>query len=140
MSTETAAATAAVAKLHGLSVKQTRLERNDEVRHVRDTARQRAEEKGTTTLAEMPHVAAMHERLVVAEHKSKAERRVNHTMRYIRMEARLSKARRHLQALQERTESSSGEAERELRAATIATVNGCQTLLDRAIGDKRDQS
>ena len=141
MSTETAAATEAVAEAHSVSLSTARKTRGDEVRHVRDTARQVAEEQGTTTLEALPKVAAMHKRTVVASKKAKTESRKNHTMRYIRMEARLSKARRHLMgALQESDGVEFDGEERELLQDTIANVRKLLSLLDRAIADKYDQT
>lgn len=141
MGAETQEAVAAVASAHGVSFGQARKEYRNEARAIRETARQRAEEKGTTTFDELPKVAAMHGRMVAADRTSREERRKNRTMRFIRMEAKLIKARRQLLgALQESDGVEFDAEERELLQDTITNVKKLLNLLDRAIADRYDQS
>ena len=141
MTAETAAATEEVAKAHGTTFGEASKKRRNEVRRVRETARETAEQKGTTTLDEISAVGAFHAKAVKAERKRHTEHKRKHPIGYLRMEAKLIKARRLvLDALQTSADYDLGHEERELLQETSDGLRKLLTLFDRAIADRYDQS
>jgi len=134
MGAETEAATQAVAQAHNLSFHYTRQERAAEVRRVRELARQRAEQRGTTVAQEAPGVADLLARSDRAARREHGERRKRLGLRYIEVENEVDKARKHLLKAARVAEGLDFEAEhRDLLAYSLDTVRRLLDMMDRAI-------
>ena len=141
MSVETEAATEAVAEARGLQFGYVTKEFGSEVRHVREVARQRAEEKGTSITDELPQVAAFTYKAERVEQERTAERRRREPLRHIQIEARLLDAQRALiRAIQESEGVDLSPESRDLLRETLDNVKRLIVIADRAIVDAYDQS
>jgi len=139
MGAETEAATEAVAKARGTGFTQARKSRPDEVRRVRDMARQRAEDKGTSVEEEAPKMAEAIVRAERAERKNTEERTQRVGLRFVEMEGYLGVAKRKLtDALNLAHAVPWGDEERELLRSTVANVGALLALIDTALGGTAD--
>jgi hypothetical protein len=134
MGSETEAAAQAVSKARGIAMETARRGHADEMRRVRDIARQRAEERGTSIEEEAPKIAetiARHEKAQHAEQASQAE----HTdIRFVEMEGYLIKAKRELlRALKLAPVVPWDDESRELLSETVANVKALIGLIDTAL-------
>src|SRR5215471_4875231 len=141
MSAETQAATEAVAEARGIQFGYARQEFGSEARAIRETARQRAEEKGTSTLDEIEQAAAITYRRQEAERERHEERKQRAPLRYIEIEAQLNNARRSLvRAIQASEGVDLAPEDRELLAQTLDNIKRLVVIADRAISDAYDTS
>lgn len=140
MSAETEAAVEAVAQERGVKFAYASKEFASEARTIREHARQVAEDKGTSTLDEIPRVAEFTYKARRAEKEHRESRRRNDTLRYIEMEAALTKARRHLLDAAKAGEGVEFDAEeRELLLDSLDNIKRLLVLLDRAIAGSFDK-
>jgi hypothetical protein len=104
------------------------------VRRVRDEARQRAEERGTSIEEEAPKIAetiVRHERAAQAEEAAKLERS---DIRFVEMEGYLLKAKRELlRALKLAPNVPWDDESRELLSETVGNVKALLVLIDLAL-------
>jgi len=141
MSAETQAATAAVAEARGVQFRYAQQEFGSEARAIRETARQRAEEKGTSTVDEIPQAAAITYRRQHAERERDEQRATRTPLRYIEIEARLNDAQRALvKAIQASESVDLSREDRELLSQTLDNVKRLVVIADRAIVDAYDTS
>jgi hypothetical protein len=134
MGAETEAATAAVAEARGIGIQQARKARPVEGRRVREIARQRAEDHGTSVEEEAPKVADWIVKSEKAEQRRTTERKEKVGLRFVEMEGKLTKARGALiEALNVAHEVPWGDEERELLSATLANVKALLNLIDVAL-------
>lgn len=134
MSAETQAATEAVAKARGQAFATAHQHRTSEVRRVREIARQRAEERGTSVEAEAPKVAETIVRHERAEHAAEAARRERSDIRFIEMEGYLVKAKRELlRALKLAPAVPWDDESRQLLSETVGNVRALLALIDSAL-------
>jgi hypothetical protein len=134
MGAETQAATEAVAKARGQSFKYAKDKQPSEVRRVRETARQLAEERGTSVEEEAPKVAETIVRTEKAEKATQAERAERSDMRFFEMERYLISAKRELmRAVKLAPEVPWDDEHRDLLSMTIGNVKALPGLLDSAI-------
>lgn len=132
MGAETEAATDAVAKSRGLTLTTVHNHRQPEVRRVRQIARERAEQQGTTVEEEAPKVAKNIVKLEQVDMKRKTER-VHRLGEYVEMERLLEAAKRHLlRAVQMAHTVDWDEEQSELLKQTVRNLKALLDLLDRA--------
>jgi hypothetical protein len=134
MSAQTEAATEAVAKARGVSFSHTRKDRPVEVRRVREMARQRAEDKGTSVEEEAPKAAAAIVRAENTEHRVKAQRDEHRGLRFIEVEGSLAKAQKELlKAVDSARHAGFDDDEIELLVDSLAKVRAVLNLIDAAV-------
>jgi hypothetical protein len=137
MGSETAAAAEAVAKARGVglgSVRDSRTKAGQDVRRVRETARQLAEERGTSVEEEAPKVAEVIVRQEKAAEATAAERREHADMRFFEMERYLISAKRELmRAVKLAPQVPWDDEQRELLGDTVSNVKALLGLVDAAI-------
>ena len=134
MSTETWAATQAVAKARGLQETTVRQDRPVEVRRVREMARERAEQRGTTVEEETRKAAQLIVQNEQAVEREKGDRRKRLGLRFIELEEHLQKMRREgVKAVNLASEINWGDEERELLSSTVANVRSLIELVDLAL-------
>lgn len=139
MSADRATAADAVAEARGVSFKTANRERGSEVKRVRDAARERAEDKGTSVEEEAPKVAQAIARAEAAAEARGTERRERTGLRYVELEGKLTKAYRALQsALEVARDVPWEDDERELLSDTIANVRALLNLIDTAVAGGAD--
>jgi hypothetical protein len=108
---------------------------------VRDIARQRAETNGTEVVDEIPGVAEYMYRALEADEQRMEQRSHKHTLRYIEIEGKLDKARRHLMdAARIAEDVALANDERQLLGETLDNLKRLLALMDRAIADEHDRS
>ncbi len=137
MGAETETAAEAVAQARGVALTTARQEYPTEVRRVREIARQRAEEKGTSVHAEAPKIA----KLVVAAEKSEKreteKRKGRRSAGYITVENSLVQMLHHgKQALQKSIDAGLDKEEVELLQATLDNIRSLLALIDKALTGK----
>jgi hypothetical protein len=121
MSAESEAATEAVAEARGITFKTARQSRPVETRRVREIARERAEQRGTTVEEEAPKVADWIVKSEQAEQRRQDERKERIGLRFVEMEGHLTKAKRALvDALNLSHNVPWGDEERELQDIAAA--------------------
>lgn len=134
MGAETWAATEAVAKARGLQPKTVRMDRPVEIKRVREMARDRAEQHGTTVEEETRKAAQMIVRSEQAAEKEKNSRRKRLGLRFIELEEILQKMRREgVKAVNLAADIDWGDEERELLSATVTNVRSLIELVDLAL-------
>lgn len=135
MGGETAAAAEAISKARGFASARTATDnRPDEVRRVRETARQLAEERGTSIEEEAPKVAEVIVRAEKAAAASEAERREHTDIRFFEMERYLISAKRELlRAVKLAPQVEWDDEHKELLGDTLGNVKALLGLLDSAI-------
>jgi hypothetical protein len=139
MGVEKAAVTEAVAQARGTSFGQTRKTRPDEVRRVREIARERAEEHGTTVEEEAPKVAQWIAKAEKADHARTEERRQKIGLRFVEMEGYLATMKRAgTAALNLAHQVPWGAEEQELLSHTVSNVKALLALIDTALGGAAD--
>lgn len=139
MSAEREAAAEAVATARGTSFGQARKSRPDEVRRVREMARERAEQNETTVEDEAPKVAEWIVRAEKAEQKRTDERKDRLGLRFVEMEGHLAAAKRKLtDALNLAHAVPWGDEERELLRDSVANIQALLALVDTALGGMAD--
>jgi hypothetical protein len=141
MGAETEAAAEAVAALYQAPLSTVRRTHRRDVRTIRDNARQRAEERGTKVVDEIPHAAAMVRRHKEAEEKEAETKRQHHTVRYIEVEASLGQAAKFLiKAIRASEGVAFTQEEREMLAIALTTVERLKRVADRAIVEAYDKT
>jgi hypothetical protein len=141
MGVETEAATEAVAQARGIQFGYARQEFASEARNIREQARQRAEEKGTSTLDEIPQAAAITYKRQDAERERDDARAKRTPLRYIQIEARLNDAQRALvKAIQASESVDLSPEDRELLNQTLDNIKRLVVIADRAITNAYDTS
>jgi hypothetical protein len=139
MGAETEAATEAVAKARGVSLRQASRARPTEVRRVRDWAREKAEKAGTSVEEEAPAIAQSIVRGQAAAQRSKEERRQRFGVTYLEGESELAKAQGHLtRVLNLAHDSDWDEEEVELLVESLAKVRAVLELIDRRLGGESE--
>jgi hypothetical protein len=139
MSAETEAATDAVAKARGVSFQQARQARPVETRRVREIARQRAEDKGTSVEEEAPKVAETIARREQSEAEERQRRAKAGDLRFVEMEQYLDRAKRPLyDALKLARDIEWTTEHRELLEQTLANIRSLLGLIDIAIVGETD--
>lgn len=139
MGTETESAAEAVAKARGTGFAQARKARPDEVRRVREMARDRAEINETTVEEEAPKVAEFIVRAEQADRKRTEDRKEKLGLRFVEMEGHLAAAKRKLtDALNLAHAVPWGDEERELLRDSVANIQALLALIDTALGGTAD--
>lgn len=139
MGAETQAATEAVAQARGVGFKQARSSRPVEVRRVREIARQRAEDKGTSVEEEAPAVAETIAKREKQEARDRQERVKRGDLRFVEMEQYLDRAKRPLMdALTLAREVEWTDEHREVLEQTIGNVRSLLGLVNVAIVGESD--
>ncbi len=139
MGVETEVATEAVASARDLSFGHTRKKRGTEVRRVREIARQRAEDKGTTVEEEAPKAAEQIVRVEKAGKQISAERKEKLGLRFVEMEGKLDKVKRELvDAVRLAQEIGWGDEEVELLQHDLANIKSLLHLIDMALVGSAD--
>jgi hypothetical protein len=134
MGAETRAAAEAVAHARGITAEAVRRHRPNELRRVRDHARELAEEKGTTIADEAGRVADFIVKAERTEARTEAGRRAKRTARYLELEGILAGAQRKLeQALTLSHQVDWGAEEQELLLHSLKFVKRLLELIDLAI-------
>lgn len=136
MGDEKATATEAVATARGAAFGHTRKARPEEIKRVRQIARERAEERGTTVEEEAPKVAQAIVRSEQAEARQTEQRKQQHTLRFVTIEGKLARMLRvGTEILTESYDVPFSEEERELLAESIAKVRALLGLIDMRFTD-----
>lgn len=139
MGGETESATEAVAKARGTSFTHTRDSRNTEIRRVREIARERAEQKGTTVEEEAPAVAEWIVKTEEAGKKISGERKQRLGLRFVEMEGKLDKVKRELlSAVRLAQDIEWGDDEIELLQHTLENIRALLHLIDSAMAGTAD--
>lgn len=137
ISVERQAAIDAVAKVTGTSFTSVRQGRSEEVREVRDQARDRAERRGTSYEEEVEHVAEQREKSRASASSYREQRTGRRSLRYVEVEGHLAAAKRRLtDALRVAQDVGFEPEEIELLTDTLAQVKAVLNLIDmRLAGD-----
>jgi len=140
MGAERAAATEAVAEATGKSVSTMRAGQNRvEVTAVLDTARERAERKGTTVETAIIEVAEWREKSRRAAKRYDTERKARHSLRFVEIEGHLAGAKRKLtDALRDSDNVDFTDDEMELLRFTISNVKALLELIDLRLAGTPD--
>lgn len=139
MGAETWAATEAVAKARGIQAGTARQDRPVEVRRVREIARERAEQHGTTVEEETRKAADWIVRSETTAARTQADRQKRLGLRFVEMEGELTAAQKRLtNALNLAHSVPWGDEERELLANTISGVKALLNLIDLAMTGAAD--
>lgn len=139
MSAERETVVEAVAQARGLGFKRVRESRPDEVKRVREMARERAERHGTTIEEEAPKVAEWIVKAEVADRNRTEERKQRLGLRFVEMEGHLAAAKRRLtDALNLAHQVPWGTEERELLSHTVNNIKALLALIDTALGGVAD--
>lgn len=139
MGAETEAATDAVAKARSVGFQQARKTRPVEVRRVREIARQRAEDKGTSVEEEAAAIAETIAKRERQEAESRKERARAGDLRFVELEQYLDRAKRPLMdALKLARDIDWSDEHREVLEQTIANVRSLLGLIDVAIVGETD--
>lgn len=134
MSAEKEMVTDAVANALGMTFTSAKVSRSREVQHVRDLARQRAEEKGTTVEQEAPAIAKMMARVNERDIEVRDERLSRHGLRYIELEGYLVNMLRYgKKAAQLASEMHVDPEEQTLLQHTIDQVRRMLHVIDERI-------
>lgn len=134
MGAESRAATEAVAKARGIASETARRGHATESRRVREIARQRAEERGTTVEEEAPKVAETIVRHERAQQAEAAEKMEHADIRFVEMEGYLVKAKRELlKALKIAPVVPWDDESKELLTETVANIKALLGLIDTAL-------
>ena len=128
-SSEQFAALDAVAKARGISHETARSTHSNEVRRVRQFAREAADKKGTSVAAEAAEVAQWAEKSRRAEHNQRAEREAELDYRYLEVERNLLAAKRDLIAALRVDALEFDEEMKELLTATLDQLRGVLDLV-----------
>lgn len=137
--TEKETAIEAVAKARGQSFVHTRQERPTEVKRVRDMARERAEQRGTSVEEEAPRAAEWVVKAEKAAKKQHEDRTERLGLRFVEMERHLDAMKRAgTQALRIAHEVPWGDDERELLSHTVGNVKALLGLIDTALTGATD--
>jgi hypothetical protein len=139
MSSETQAATEAVAKARGTTFRTAEDKRPTEVRRVREWARERAEKHGTTVEDEAPHVAEQIIKQERADARLADERKARLGLRFVKAENILaSMYRRGQEALAEMRDVPWDDEQRELLVGALANIKALMNLIDLALTGAAD--
>ena len=139
MGAETWAATEAVAKARGLKPGTVRQDRPVEVRRVREMARERAEQHGTSVEAETRKAADWIVKSEQSAEKEKQSRTRRLGLRFIELEEILQKMKREgVKAVNLASAIEWGDEERELLSTTVANVRSLIELVDLALVGSAD--
>jgi hypothetical protein len=134
MSEETWAATEAVAKARGLQPGTVRQDRPVEIRRVREIARERAEQHGTTVEAETRKAANWIVQSEQAAQRESRDRKKRLGLRFVELEERLQRTKRELiQVVNLASAVEWGDEERELLGTTLANVKALIELANLAL-------
>lgn len=129
----------AVAKARGTAFQHTRQSRLDEVKRVRQIARDRAEQNNTTVEEEAPKVAEWIVKAEKAEAKREQAAKQKHSLKFVQIEADL---RKMLRLASNVLNDSHGvpftDEEKELLAETIGKVRALLNLIDLRFADAAD--
>jgi hypothetical protein len=141
MSVETLAAAEVVAKHHGVKLGQARKEHRRTIARIRDTAREVAEDKGTSTVDEIPGAAEFLWEESEAEQERDERRKRNTPTRLLEAEEAWSKSYDYLLKGARAVERVEFDAEeRELLRGTLDNIKRLLVILDRALSDRQDRS
>lgn len=139
MGAETEVATEAVSKARGTTFTSTRQSRSTEIRRVREMARERAEQKGTTVEEEAPIVAEWIVKTEEAGKQVSSERKERLGLRFVEMEGKLDKVKRELvSAVRLAQDIEWGEEETELLTHTLDNIKALLHLIDTALVGSAD--
>lgn len=136
-SAETFAAVKAVADARGVGAHTARQRHKEEVRQVRETARERAERKGTTVAEELPRAAEWSVKAERTAKQERDERRQRHGLRFIEVEGKLQDAKRKVvEAIGASLGVDFGPEERDLLLHTVGEVQEATQLARSAIAGR----
>lgn len=137
MSAESYEATRAVADARGVATHHVRDRYREEVRRVRAVARERADEKGTTTADEARKAAEWVVKAERAREREKDEQRKRHGLQWVRTEGKLQDAKRKVvEAIDAAIGAEFDREERELLLHTIGEVQEGLQLVRTAVAGK----
>lgn len=123
----------AVAKARGVSFQYVRKTRANEVSRIRQLAREKAEEKGTSVEVEAPQIAAMAAKYDEAQIRVRDERVARRTLRYVEIEGYLLAALRPLAKAVALAGQDWDSEERELLKDSVHKIRTVLVLLDGRI-------
>jgi hypothetical protein len=139
MSGETRAAAEAVGHARGVSAKTAQEQRREEVRRVREMARERAEKQGTTVEEEAAKAAQQIKTQEEADTELAEQRKARLGLRYVEVEDLLSVAYRKVsQALGKMRDMPWEDEHRELLSASAANIKAVLALIDVALTGAAD--
>ena len=141
LSAEKETAVEAVAEAKGItfSTAATAAEHRKEATAVLETARERAERKGTTVEEEVPVVANQRAKMREADKKRTTTRKAKHGFRYIEIEGHLAAAQRRLsQALSTAQDVAWDDEEIELLTDSLGKIRAVLNLIDMRIAGETD--
>jgi hypothetical protein len=137
MSAEKFAAVKAVAEARNVKPKYAAERYPEEVRRVRETARERAETKRTSVEEELPKAAAWQVKAQTARVREKEEKVQRHGLRYVQTEGKLQDAKRKvIEAIEAAVGVDFDHEERDLLRHTIGEVREALQLAESAIVGK----
>lgn len=124
----------AVARTQGVSVSNVAVNKREEVDAVLNTARRRAEDRGTTIEHEVDRAAEWREKTRRSAAASRETQRSRHTLRYLQAEGKLGKVSAILRDLLDESRGVDWTLEEhELLVETLDKVKGLLALLDMSI-------
>jgi hypothetical protein len=131
MGAEKETVTGAVAEARGVQFETARRKHADEVKRIRNLAREQAERKGTSVEEEAPKIAEFAVKAEKAEQQRTEERKARHTLRYISIEGKLARMLRiGTEVLKEAEDVGFDDEERELLADTVGQLRALLNLID----------
>lgn len=134
MGAETHSAAEAVARTRGMSASGARTHRREEVKRVRDIARDRAEHHGTSVEEEAPKVAEQIKAQEEADAFLARERKARLGLRYVEVENILANMyRRGQEALDKMRDTPWEDEQRDLLAGSLANIKAILNLIDMAL-------
>jgi hypothetical protein len=137
MSVESFKAVEAVAKARGVGTHYARERHKDEVRRVRDIARERAEQRRTTIEEELPRAAEWNVKAERARERERDEKRERHGLQWVKTEGKLQDAKRKVvEAIDAAIGAEFDREERDLLLHTIGEVQEGLQLARTAITGK----
>jgi hypothetical protein len=139
LSTERQEAAKAIAKVTGASVGNVATHKREEVADVINTARERAERKGTSIESQIPEVAQQRAAHRVSDQKRESDRKSRRTQQYLEVEGDIAYALRRLKnALEKAAGVNFTTDERELIGDSIAKLRALLNLLDMRVTGASD--
>jgi hypothetical protein len=137
MSVESFKAVEAVAKARGVAAHTAREHHRDEIRRVREVARERAEQRRTTIDEELPRAAEWSVKAERAREREKDEQRERHGLQWVKTEGKLQDAKRKVvEAIDAAIGAEFDREERDLLLHTIGEVQEGLQLARTAIAGK----
>jgi len=134
MGAETAVVAEAIAEARGIGIQQVRKTRGNEVRRMRDWAREKAESKGTSVEEEVHSLVEYQIRTEQADVRRAEHKERFRTFEFLGLEVDLDKARKNLlEALDKAKAMEWGDEEIELLTEMVGKIKALLGLIDMAL-------